>query len=75
MILLASATGMSAPQIAAMVRTDESHVRKVIHAVNDEGFRSLDPDYRAGVRRRRRPSSATASSRSRAPAPTRWVSR
>jgi transposase len=48
MILLASATGMSAPQIAAMVRTDESHVRKVIHAFNDEGFGSLDPDYRGG---------------------------
>src|SRR3954464_3327928 len=29
-ILLASATGMSAPQIAAMARTHESHVRKVI---------------------------------------------
>ena len=48
MILLASATGMSAPQIAAMVRTDESHVRKVIHAFNERGFDSLDPDYRGG---------------------------
>src|SRR3954466_11263176 len=47
-ILLASATGMSAPQIAAMARTDESHVRKVIHAFNTEGFSSLDPDYRGG---------------------------
>src|ERR671918_2623008 len=48
MILLASATGMSAPQIAALVRTDESHVRKVIHAFNEQGFDSLDPDYRGG---------------------------
>ena len=48
MILLASATGMSAPQIAAMARTDESHVRKVIHAFNEQGFGSLDPDYRGG---------------------------
>jgi hypothetical protein len=32
MILLASSTGMSAPQIAGLVRTDESHVRRVIHA-------------------------------------------
>ena len=48
MILLASSTGMSAPQIAAVVRTDESHVRKVIHAFNDEGFGALDPDYRGG---------------------------
>src|SRR3954464_3137252 len=48
MILLASATGMSASQIAAMARTDESLVRKVIHAFNREGFASLDPDYRGG---------------------------
>lgn len=39
---------MSAPQIAAMARTDESHVRKVVHAFNEEGFDSLDPDYRGG---------------------------
>jgi transposase len=48
MIVLASSTGMSAPQIAAIARTDESHVRKVIHAFNEEGFGSLDPDYRGG---------------------------
>ncbi len=48
MILLASSTGMAAPQIAALVRSDESHVRKVIHAFNAEGFGSLDPDYRGG---------------------------
>ncbi len=48
MILLASATGMTAPQIAGLVRTDESHVRKVIHAFNERGFDSLDPDYRGG---------------------------
>lgn len=47
-ILLASSTGLSAPQIAAMARTDESHVRKVIHAFNEQGFESLDPDYRGG---------------------------
>ncbi len=46
MILLASSTGMPAPQIADLVRSDESHVRKVIHAFNEEGFGSLDPDYR-----------------------------
>jgi len=45
MILLASSTGMSAPQIAGLVGTDESHVRKVIHAFNEQGFDSLDPDY------------------------------
>ena len=47
-IVLASSSGMSAPQIAAMARTDESQVRKVIHAFNERGFGSLDPDYRGG---------------------------
>src|SRR4029078_285771 len=47
-IVLAPSTGMAAPQIAAMARTDESHVRKVIHAFNERGFGSLDPDYRCG---------------------------
>jgi transposase len=48
MIVLASATLMSAPEIARLMRTDESYVRKVIHAFNEEGFDSLDPDYRGG---------------------------
>lgn len=43
MILLASSTGMPAPQIAAVVRSDESHVRKVIHAFNDRGFAFVGP--------------------------------
>ena len=60
MILLASSTGMSAPQIAALVRTDESHVRKVIHTFNDEGFGSLDPEYRG-----RRPKKTTPEQRDR----------
>ena len=32
--------------------TDESHVRKVIHEFNEEGFDSLRPDYRGGRPRR-----------------------
>lgn len=48
MILLCSATGMSAPEIAATVLSDESHVRKVIHDFNERGFGALDPDYRGG---------------------------
>jgi transposase len=60
MILLASSTGMSAPQIAAVVRTDESRVCKVIHAFNDRGFGSLDPDYRGG-----RPKKTTPAQRDR----------
>ena len=75
MILLASATGMSAPEVAEVVRTDDSHVRKVIHSFNEKGFESLDPDYRGGRPGRRRPHSATASSRSPVPAPTPRASR
>lgn len=48
MILLASATGMSAPQIAGLYLTDGEHVRRVIHDFNERGFASLDPDYRGG---------------------------
>lgn len=58
MILLASHTGMPAPKIAELVRTDDSHVRKVIHAFNERGFDSLDPDYRGG-----RPKKATPAER------------
>jgi transposase len=54
-ILLASSVGMPAPQIAAAVRSDESHVRKVIHAFNERGFPSLDPDYRGGRPRKTTP--------------------
>jgi transposase len=60
MILLASSTGMSAPQIAGLMRTDESHVRKVIHAFNERGFDSLNPDYRGG-----RPKKTTPAQRDR----------
>jgi transposase len=58
MILLASATEMSAPEIARLYMTDESHVRKVIHEFNERGFSSLDPDYRGG-----RPSKTTPAER------------
>ena len=44
LICWASATRMSPQQIAALVGTDESHVRKVIHAFNERGFASLDPE-------------------------------
>ena len=71
MILLASSTGMSAPQIAAMARTDESHVRKVIHAFNEQGFGSLDPEYRGGRPRKTTPEQRDRIVRLRAPAPTR----
>src|SRR4051794_396600 len=51
-ILLASNVRMSAPEIARMWLTDESHGRGVIHEFNERGFGSLDPDYRGGRPRR-----------------------
>jgi transposase len=52
LIVWASATKMGSAQIAALVGTDESHVRKVIHAFNERGFGSLDPEPRGGRPRR-----------------------
>jgi transposase len=52
MILLASNTLMSAPEIARMLLTDESQVRKVIHDFNQRGFESLRPRFRGGRPRR-----------------------
>src|SRR6266540_2579089 len=51
-ILLASATEMSAPEIAELWMSDESHVRKVIHDFNGHGFASLRPRFRGGRPRR-----------------------
>jgi transposase len=42
-ILLASASGMSARQIAQVVRSDENQVRRVIHEFNTLGMESLRP--------------------------------
>ena len=60
MILLSSATEMSAPDIARLYMTDASHVRKVIHDFNERGFEALDPDYRGG-----RPKSTSPAQRDR----------
>lgn len=51
-ILLASNVKTPVPQIARMWLTDESHVRKVIHEFNEEGFDSLRPEYGGGRPRR-----------------------
>lgn len=51
-ILLASATEMSAREIAELWLTDESHVRKVIHDFNEHGFASLRPRFGGGRPRR-----------------------
>ena len=46
MILLASNTLMSAPEIARMLLTDESQVRKVIHEFNRARVRLVAPSFR-----------------------------
>jgi transposase len=51
-MLLASNVRTPVPQIARMWLTDESHVRKVIHEFNEQGFDSLRPEYRGGRPRR-----------------------
>jgi Winged helix-turn helix len=68
-ILLASAAGMSAPQIAAVVRTDENQVRRVVHEFNQAGMDSLRPFVGAGVPGRSASRPVTGSWRSPAPAP------
>jgi transposase len=52
LILLASNTMTSAPRIARMLLTDESHVRRVIHDFNQHGWDSLRPGFRGGRPRR-----------------------
>src|ERR687885_497246 len=47
-ILLASMVYTPVQQIALIFRTDEAHVRKVIHAFNEHGFESLDPKVGTG---------------------------
>jgi len=71
MILLASNTLMSAPEIARMLLTDESQVRKVIHDFNRHGFESLRPRFRGGRPAGSRLMTKPGSSRSPAPVPTR----
>src|SRR5580765_5565487 len=47
-ILLASVVYTPVHQIALIFRTDEAYVRKVIHAVNEFGFKSLNPKVGPG---------------------------
>src|ERR687885_2681919 len=47
-ILLASMVYTPVYQIALIFRTDESYVRKVIHAFNEFGFESLNPKVGTG---------------------------
>jgi len=52
MIVPASQTLMSPHEIALMLMSDESHVRKVIHDFNERGFDSLRPRFGGGRPRR-----------------------
>jgi transposase len=47
-IVLASAQGMKAPDIARLYHCAVDHVRDVIHRFNDKGFNSLKPAYGGG---------------------------
>ena len=75
MILLASATEMSAPQIARLYLTDARMCARSSTTFNERGFGSLDPDYRGGRPKKTTPQQRDGSSRSRAPAPTARASR
>jgi hypothetical protein len=48
LVVQASAGGNSVPVIARLVSTSEDRVREMIHRFNDEGMRSLDPQWAGG---------------------------
>lgn len=52
MIIMASASGNTAPAIARLVAADDDTVREVIHAFNDHGLAALDPHWAGGRPRR-----------------------
>lgn len=78
-ILLASAVYTPVGQIARICRTDEAHVRKVIHVFNAGGFESFNPKVGTGRPRTFEPATrerilaiALADPRSLGEALTRW---
>jgi transposase len=48
MIIMASASGTPVPAIARLVAADEDTVRDVIHAFNQRGLATLDPQWAGG---------------------------
>lgn len=48
LIIMASASGTTAPAIAQLVAADEDTVRDVIHAFNARGLEALDPKWAGG---------------------------
>ncbi|MEQ4306319.1 IS630 family transposase, partial [Plantactinospora sp. B6F1] len=51
-VVLMSAQGQPAPDIAHLLKVTEDYVRDVIHAFNDRGFDALSPKWRGGAPRR-----------------------
>ncbi|MFE9695026.1 IS630 family transposase [Micromonospora sp. NPDC005806] len=51
-VVLMSAQGQPAPDIAHLLKTSEDYVRDVIHAFNERGFDALDPKWSGGAPRR-----------------------
>ncbi len=47
-VVLMSAQGQPAPDIAHLMRVGEDYVRDVIHAFNERGFDALDPKWSGG---------------------------
>ncbi|MBP1782032.1 transposase [Micromonospora sp. HB375] len=51
-VVLMSAQGQPAPDIAHPLKSSEDYVRDVIHAFNERGFDALDPKWSGGAPRR-----------------------
>lgn len=51
-VVLMSAQGQPAPDIAHLLKTSEDYVRDVIHAFNERRFTALDPKWSGGAPRR-----------------------
>lgn len=51
-VVLMSAQGQPAPDIAHLLRASEDYVRDVIHAFNERGFDALSPKWSGGAPRR-----------------------
>ncbi len=47
-VVLMSAQGQPAPDIAHLLKSSEEYVRDVIHAFNERGFDALDPKWSGG---------------------------
>jgi transposase len=48
-VVLMSAQGQPAPDIAHLLKATDDYVRDVIHAFNDRGFDALDPKWNGGT--------------------------